>query len=217
GGGAGCRAPTLRFTAQATVSPRARRATDCPNRRTHLLQFVSISTPRFRTSGSAPGRRISRPRLIPMDAELLPAFGDRVARIVHPGLHGVARDPQDLDQIVDGLPAVVDEIDDLAMDRRDLVEAACDHCALLGLLERDFRIVALILDPSRNPVIERLHLPPPEHLQRQIASDAQQPGRDLRPALEAPSAAPYFEENLADDVFGRRLLVYETERIPIHA
>src|SRR5664280_1887009 len=87
-------------------------------------------------------------------ARLLEQVGDLLTRIEHARLDGVARHPDDLGRLVHRLLMVVDEVDDLAMLLRQLLQALPQQNTGVLFLQDNLRIVRLIGNGFRNIVFE---------------------------------------------------------------
>src|ERR1700754_2626540 len=109
---------------------------------------------------------------------------EALARMEKPRLHGVLRDRKDVRGLFHRLLVVVDEVDDLAMLHRELVEAAAQDLAAVLLLGGDFRIVAVVLDRFDHFLVELILSAAPTGGERLVAGHRQHPGRDRGAALE---------------------------------
>ncbi|KTT92367.1 hypothetical protein NS44R_14600 [Mammaliicoccus sciuri] len=97
---------------------------------------------------------------------------------------------------------VVDQVDDLAMRRRQLGDASAQDLAGGGAIERGFRRIGAVGDLQHVVLVDVLVLALAQRGQRLEAGDREQPGRDLRAAFELGRGAPDVQEHLADQVLG---------------
>src|SRR5262249_45255094 len=104
---------------------------------------------------------------------------------------------------------VVDEVDDLAMPRRQAGEATAPNFSPMLCLERRFPIVRRIAGVYGS-FVRRL-VPTPHLGQRLVTGDGQQPGRDRRARLESAGLPPDVEEHFAGDVLPERLAADEPQ------
>src|SRR6185312_14836837 len=136
-----------------------------------------------------------------VDARAPKKVGELLAGIKHPCLHRALGDADDGAHLFDRLLMVVDQIDDLAVRRRQLCHTGAQDFAGGGAIERSFRRVGFIRNFAHVFLIDVLEPALPQRGQRLETGDRQQPGRDLRAALELGRRAPDIEEHLTDQVF----------------
>src|SRR5262249_28453364 len=86
-----------------------------------------------------------------------------LTRLEHPGLPRVGRHADNVGDLLDGLLVVVDQIDDLAMRRRQLGQALPQNRRLLPLLHRDFGTVRRILDELGDFLVQLFSRAPAQH------------------------------------------------------
>src|SRR5579883_2290543 len=118
----------------------------------HAAKPHTVISHTLQTTGSDPGA---------IEAAGRQHLGDAFARIEHTGLHRVLRHPDDFRDIFDGTFVIVDQIDDLAMRRRQLREALAQDLIALGLLYRGLRILGRILDEFEDILVQLLGRAPP--------------------------------------------------------
>ena len=130
------------------------------------------------------------------------------ARVVHPGLDGVARDADDLRDILRGPFVIVDEVDDLAVLARQPRQAPAQDFTPVLALQRRFQIVAR----SNLDILFQCHIAPaPDRGHRLVAGDGQEPGRGRRAPLEPVCVPPRGDERFAGDVLGQRPVAHEPQ------
>jgi hypothetical protein len=78
-----------------------------------------------------------------VDAGALEQIGELLAGIEHPGLHRALRNADDRAGLFHRLLVVIDEVDDLAMRRRQLGDAGAQDGAGIAAVQRSFRGVGL--------------------------------------------------------------------------
>src|SRR5262245_35168588 len=103
---------------------------------------------------------------------------DLLSCIVHAGLNGGLRDADDLGHLADRHLMVVDEVDHLAMWRRQSGQAASQNRALLIAMQHVLGVVGA-LDRLCESRAQLLRGATPQRRQSQVACDGEQPGRYL--------------------------------------
>src|SRR5260370_27948061 len=93
-----------------------------------------------------------------------------VPGVEHPRFHRVSRNTNDLGNFLDRFLVVVDEVNDLAMRRRQLRQAREQDFAALPRLHRDLRIVRRVLDALRCLFIPLLDRPTAQRRKRLVAA-----------------------------------------------
>ena len=83
---------------------------------------------------------------------------------------------------------------------------------LAFLLQHDLRIVRGIRDGRRNLLVQFRLDPAAARRERLVAGDRQQPGRHRRACLEGAGLAPDVEEHVAQEIFGQRFVVNQSQQ-----
>ena len=116
---------------------------------------------------------------------------------------------KELSDLLDLLSLVIDEVDHLAVERRQLGETFLQNVASLALIHRNRGSVRRVLDDFGGPLIELRPGAPPAFRDGPETSDGHQPSRDLRPSLEFVRVSPSVEKHLVDDVLRDRFVAGE--------
>src|SRR5262245_23700008 len=106
---------------------------------------------------------------------------------------------------------IVDEIDDLALRRRELRQALPQNAALVLLLQDRLGAVRVVGNTASDLVVERIIGAAAQCGQRLVAGDREYPGRNLRTPFEARSVLPDLEKRVAGKVLGGGRVVHEPQ------
>src|SRR5215472_6350526 len=146
-----------------------------------------------------------------VDASALEQIGKLLAGIEHPRFHRALGNADDLADFLDRLLMIVDEVDDLAMRRRQFCHAGAQDLARVRTIQRGFRRIGLIGDLAHFLLVDVFETPLTQRGQRLEARDRQQPGRHLGAAFELARGAPHIQEDLADEVFGHGGIAHDAQ------
>ncbi len=104
--------------------------------------------------------------------------GQFLARIEHARLDRGLGDADDIGDLLNRLAVVVDEVDHLAMLRRQFGQGIAQQFASVLLLQRGLRIIRGICDRGCDPRVQFRVDPTAVGRQRLVAGDREQPGRN---------------------------------------
>src|SRR5262249_33368204 len=127
----------------------------------------------------------------------------------HASLDRILRRADDLSHLGDRLFMIVDEIDDLALRRRELGQAPPQNGALVLLVNDRLGAFRVVGNAAQDIVVERSIGTPAQCGQRLVSGDREYPGGNLRPPSEAPSVLPYVEKRVAREVLGGSRVVHD--------
>ncbi len=133
-----------------------------------------------------------------------------LAGIEHPGLHRALGNTDDRAGLFHRLLVVVDQVDDLAVRRREFGDAgAQDRTGV----ERssDASGVSPSSAISRRVLVDVIVAALAQRGQRLEAGDRQQPGGNLGTAFELTGGAPDVQKHLADEVFRHRGIAHNAQ------
>src|SRR5262249_37816961 len=137
---------------------------------------------------------------------------DPLAGMEHAGLHGIPRRADDLSHFGDRLFMIVDEVDDLAMRRRELRQALTQSRTLALFLQNCLRAVRAVGNAARDLIVERIIGAAAQCGQRLVAGDREEPGGNLRTSFGTAGVLPDLEKHLARKVLGGGCVVHEPQR-----
>src|SRR6185437_13980659 len=137
---------------------------------------------------------------------------EALAGIEHAGLNGVLRDAEDLDDLLDRLLLVINQVDDLGVLGRELLEAAADDGAAVLEADLGLRVGTRVGRILRHVAVQRLGGAAVGSGERLVAGDAEQPGRAAGATLEAIGVLPGVDEGFAHRVLGERRVAHDAKR-----
>ena len=107
---------------------------------------------------------------------------------------------------------VVDEVDHLAVLRRQLCQGLAQELAATLLLQGGLGSVRGIGDCGGNPLVQFRIDPRAPRRQCLVAGDRKQPGRNRCAALERRSLTPDVEKHFAQEIFRDRLVAHNAQQ-----